>query len=189
MAIILEQFDLIIIGGGSAGFAAAIKASELGKKFAMIEKGAIGGTCVNVGCVPSKHLLHVGDVYYQSKHHGFKGIVDGNASLDFLEAVRQKEELVSSLRQSKYVNVIDGMPGATFVEGQAAFISKDEVRVNNDVLSAKKFLIATGSSPHILNIKGIDKVQFLTNVEALALEKLPKSMIVIGGRALALEFA
>lgn len=185
----MEQFDLIIIGGGSAGFAAAIKASELGKKFVMIEKGTIGGTCVNVGCVPSKHLLHVGDVYYYSKHHGFRGIIDGDASLDFPEAIRQKNELVLSLRQSKYANVLKDLLGATFIEGKAAFVSKNEIKVNNNVLTAKKFLIATGSSPHMLELKGIDKVHYLTNVEALALERLPKSMIVIGGRALALEFA
>jgi mercuric reductase len=185
----LEKFDLIIIGGGSAGFAAAIKASELGKKFAMIEKGTIGGTCVNVGCVPSKHLLHVGDVYYYSNHRSFRGIMDGNASLDFHKAIKQKDELVSSLRKSKYANVLKDLHGATFIEGKAAFISKNEIKVNNETLTAEKFLIATGSSPHVLDIKGIDKVHCLTNVEALALEQLPNSMIVIGGRALALEFA
>ena len=185
----MEQFDLIIIGGGSAGFAAAIKASELGKKFALIEKATIGGTCVNVGCVPSKHLLHVSDVYYYSKHHGFRGVEDGNVSLNFAEAIRQKNDLVFSLRQSKYANVLRDLRGVAFIEGKAVFTSKNEVKVNDNVLAAKKFLIATGSSPHILELKGIDKVPYLTNVEALSLERLPKSMIVIGGRALALEFA
>lgn len=83
------EYDLVILGAGSAGFAAAIKASELGKKFAIIEKGTIGGTCLNVGCVPSKHLLHVGDIYYYSKNHGFKGIKVSGTSLGFNDIVQQ----------------------------------------------------------------------------------------------------
>src|SRR4030067_1368964 len=99
---LMKEFDLVILGAGSAGFAAAIKASELGKKTAIIENGTIGGTCVNVGCVPSKHLLHIGDVYYYSRNHSFKGIKTGDVSLDFTEAIRQKDELVVYLCNSKY---------------------------------------------------------------------------------------
>jgi len=185
----MSEFDLVILGAGSAGFAAAIKASEIGKKTAIIENGTIGGTCVNVGCVPSKHLLHVGDVYYYSKNHGFKGIKTGETALDFAEAIRQKDELVLFLRKSKYVDVLKSLPNTFFFEGRGIFISKNEVKVDNEVLKAKKFLIATGSSPDIVQFEGVDRVDFLTNVEALSLKQLPTSMIVIGGRALALEFA
>lgn len=185
----MEEYDLVILGGGSAGFAAAIKASELGKKFAMIENGTIGGTCVNVGCVPSKHLLHVSDVYYYSKKHGFRGINLGETSSDFSKVIQQKGELVQQLRESKYVDVLKNLHGATFFAGKGVFISRNEVEVNGEVLRAEKFLIATGSSPNIIKLKGIDKVNYLTNVEALSLKQLPESMIIIGGRALALEFA
>jgi mercuric reductase len=184
----MNKFDLVILGAGSAGFAAAIKASELGKKTAIIENGTIGGTCVNVGCVPSKHLLHVGDVYYYSKNQRFKGIKTETA-LDFPEAIRQKDELVEFLRKSKYVDVLESLPNTVFLEGKGVFISKNEVKVGNEVLKAKKFLVATGSSPDVVQFEGVDKVDFLTNVEALSLKQLPESMIVIGGRALALEFA
>jgi len=185
----MKEYDLVILGAGSAGFAAAIKASELGKKIAIIENGTIGGTCVNVGCVPSKHLLHVSDVYYYSKNHRFKGIKTLEASLDFGKVIQQKDEVVHYLRKSRYVDVLQNLPNAVFIEGKGVFISKNEVKIDNQVLIADKFLIATGSSPKIIRLKGIDKVDYLTNVEALNLKQLPESMIIIGGRALALEFA
>ena len=185
----MKEYDLVILGAGSAGFAAAIKASELGKKFAIIENGTIGGTCVNVGCVPSKHLLHVGDVYYYSKNHKFRGIKTYETSIDFAKVIQQKDEVVQYLRKSKYMDVLQNLPNAVFMQGEGVFISKNEVKIGNEVLRADKFLIATGSSPNIIRLKGIDKVDYLTNVEALSLKELPESMIIIGGRALALEFA
>jgi len=144
---------------------------------------------VNVGCVPSKHLLYVGDLYYYSRNHSFRGIKAGDVSLDFAEAIKQKDELVEYLRKSKYVDVLGGLPNTVFVEGKGVFISRNEVKVGDEVLRAEKFLVATGSSPDVVKFEGIDKVDFLTNVEALSLRQLPESMIVIGGRALALEFA
>jgi mercuric reductase len=155
----------------------------------MIENGTIGGTCVNVGCVPSKYLLHIGDVYYYCKNHGFRGIKTGKTSIVFSEVIQQKAELVWSLRKSKYVEVLENLPGTTFLEGNGVFISKNEVKVGKEVLRAEKFLIATGSSPNIIKVKDIENVDYLTNVEALSLKEHPNSMIVIGGRALALEFA
>ncbi len=180
---------MVILGAGSAGFAAAIKASELGKKTALIESGTIGGTCVNVGCIPSKHLMYVSDVYYYSKNHIFKAIKAGAAALDFPAAILQKDELVEFLRKTKYADVLSSLPNVTFLRGKGVFTSKNEVRVGGEVLRAQKFLIATGSSPDIVKFGGIDMVSVLTNVEALSLKQLPTSMIVIGGRALALEFA
>ena len=185
----MKELDLVILGAGSAGFAAAIKASELGKKFAIIENGTIGGTCVNVGCVPSKHLLYVGDFYYYSKNHSFRGIMVPSTSVNFSEIIRQKDDVVLALRKSKYIDVLESLPSATFIRGKGVFISKSEVKVDNEVLKAEKFVIATGSSPFIVPIKGIDKIDYLTSVEVLNLNHVPGSMIVIGGRALALEFA
>src|SRR3989337_3097755 len=117
----MKEFDLVILGAGSGGFAAAIKASELGKKAAIIENGTIGGTCVNVGCVPSKHLLHVGDVYYYSKNHPFKGIKAGEVAMDFEEAIRQKDVLVETLRKTKYVEVLKNLPNTVLFEGKGFF--------------------------------------------------------------------
>ncbi len=182
----MEKYDLIIIGSGSAAFGAAIKAVDMGAKVAMIEKGTIGGTCVNVGCVPSKHLLLVGEINYY-RNHGHTGL-DVRTTLDFEGTINEKREIVEGLRNGRYIKVIDSL-GITLIRGKAAFVSKNEVNVNGKILQADKFVIATGSSPHIIPIDGIDKVDYLTNVEAMELPELPGSMIVLGGRALGLEFA
>ncbi len=182
----MEKFDLIILGSGSAAFGAAIKAVALGAKVGMIEKGTIGGTCVNVGCVPSKHLLRVGEINYY-RNHGHAGL-DVTSSLDFNGIINEKREIVEGLRKGRYIDVIDALR-ITLVRGQAAFVSSNEVKVNSRTLHANKFVIATGSSPHIPPIDGIDNVDYLTNMEAMELSNLPESMIVLGGRALGLEFA
>ncbi|KCZ72929.1 dihydrolipoamide dehydrogenase/mercuric reductase [Candidatus Methanoperedens nitroreducens] len=182
----MDKYDLIILGSGSAAFGAAIRAVELGAKVAMVEKGTIGGTCVNVGCVPSKHLLRVGEIGYY-KSHGHRGL-DISSSIDLAGVISDKREIVENIRKSRYTDVIEPL-GIILLRGKAAFISKNEVKVNGKNIQADKFIIATGSSPYILPIEGIDKVDYLTNVEAMELSKLPESMIVIGGRALGLEFA
>lgn len=135
----MKEFDLIIIGGGTAGFSAAIKASEFGVKTAMIEKGVIGGTCVNVGCVPSKRMLKVADTYYYGDH-GYNGIKLKPDGLDFNSIVRQKDEVVIELRKSKYSNVLDELPNVTFIKGSARFVSKDRISVDGEVIRGKKIL-------------------------------------------------
>ncbi len=183
------KYELVILGGGAAAFAAAIKADELGAKTAMINYDLpLGGTCVNVGCVPSKHLLHVGDVYYYG-NHGLKGINQPEPQPDFREVMKQKRELVAGLRKRKYVDVASALPNVTLVEGKGAFLSPKEVKVNRERIRGDKFIIATGASPSIIPVEGITGVDYLTNANALELEELPASMIIIGGRALALEFA
>jgi mercuric reductase len=186
---VLEWFDLVILGSGSAACAAAIKASELGGRTAMIERGVIGGTCVNVGCVPSKRLLSVGETYYYSVHNNFDGIALRQVSLRFSKVVEQKSRLVNGMRRKKYVEMIKSLAGVTLFRGNAAFVSPKQVKIEKDVIQGEKFIVATGSTPNILNLEGIEKVEYLTNVEALDLEELPDSMIVLGGRALAVEFA
>ncbi len=182
----MEKYDLIILGSGAAAFGATIKAVDQGAKVAMIEKGTIGGTCVNVGCVPSKHLLLVGEINYYG-NHGHSGL-NVSTTLDFAGTINEKREIVEGLRNGRYIEVIDAL-GITLIRGEAVFVSKNEVKVNGRILQAEKFLVATGSSPHIIPIKGIDKVDYLTNVEAMELSELPDSMVVLGGRAIGLEFA
>ncbi|MFQ5924470.1 MAG: FAD-dependent oxidoreductase, partial [Dehalococcoidia bacterium] len=160
----MEKFNLIIIGGGGAGFAAATKASELGVKTALVNSGLpIGGTCVNVGCVPSKLLLEMGNDYYHPQHPRFQAIRnDHPPTFDFGAAMRGKDEIVSALRESNYTRVADGL-GIPVIEGRARFVSPEEVEVNGQVLVADKFIIATGSRPKILPFKGIEKVSYITN--------------------------
>lgn len=185
----MRDYDFLIIGGGATAFAAATKASELGVRTAMVNDGLpIGGTCVNVGCVPSKHLLAVGDDYFYPQRPPFDALKNGHqASFDFGAAIAEKRRLVGALRESNYLDVLGSLQGVEYIEGRARFASTDRVDVNGRMLTADKFLLATGSRPSVLPFSGIEDVQFITNREAMELEELPRSMIVIGAGPIGLE--
>ena len=183
------KYDLVIIGGGAAAFAAAIKADAHEVKTVMIEKGVLGGTCVNVGCIPSKNLLGVGEVLHSSKHPVYPSIFPCDQIFDFVQTIKEKDNLVKSLCSEKYYDVLSGLEYVEFIEGTASFVSDREIRVDGIKIEGDKFIIATGSSPFIPEIKGLESVNYITNVEALSLKEKPSSMIVIGGRVLGLEFA
>ncbi len=176
-----RKFDLVIIGGGAAAFSAAIKAETLGVKTAMIEKHVLGGTCVNVGCIPSKNLLGVGEILYSSKNPTHPAIFPRNNELDFTQVIREKDNLVRFLRSSKYNDVLSGFQNVHFIDGEATFESNKVVKVNGTRIESNIFIIATGSSPIIPAITGIDTVDYVTNVEALSFKRRPSSMIIIGG--------
>jgi mercuric reductase len=189
-----SEYDLVILGQGAAAFAAAIKADELGVKTALVGKnrtrGAlIGGTCVNVGCVPSKRLLTVGTSHQDSLEGPFKAVRYGKSRLDFEKAIAEKDALVRKFRKQKYADVLQGLGNVDHVPGEGVFASNDEVKVGGRTIGGRKFLIATGARASVPQVKGIEAVHYLTNEEALSLRKLPRSIIVVGGRALGLEFA
>jgi len=183
------MFDLVIIGSGSAAFAAALKAAEHDSKVAMVEKGTIGGTCVNVGCVPSKNLLRAGELRYYDTNRDFPGIRPGRTTLEFRKVIEQKDQIVRGLRKEKYSDVLRSLPSTKLFRGKARFVSKTRVKVDGISVDGRKFIVASGSSPRIPQIPGIDSVEYLTNVEALSLRDRPDSMVILGGRALGLEFA
>ena len=188
------EYDLVILGQGAAAFAAAIKADELGVKTALVGKNRtketlLGGTCVNVGCVPSKRMLTVGVSYQESIEGPFKAIRYGKSSLDFEKAVAEKDVLVRRFRRQKYADVVKGLQKVDYIQGAATFASSSEVKVGGRAVSGRRFLIATGARASVPRVEGIDGVDYITNEEALSLGKLPTSMIVVGGRALGLEFA
>lgn len=181
---------LVIVGGGSAAFAAALKASDLGAQVTLINDGLpIGGTCVNVGCVPSKTLIRAAESVHRAGHHNFAGIEGTGLVKDFSAVARQKTELVSELRQAKYLDVISGREDVRIVEGRARFVSPLAVEVGGEVVKGSHYLVATGTKPFIPSIDGLDSVGCLTNESAFELEELPKSIIVLGGRYIALEIA
>ncbi|HEV2225407.1 MAG TPA: mercury(II) reductase [Nitrososphaerales archaeon] len=189
-----RDYELVILGHGSAAFAAAIKANELPVTTAMIGTNEtngtlLGGTCVNVGCVPSKNLLFVGSSYFEAVREPFEAVRYGKTKLDFAKAIAEKDTLVRKFRKEKYLDVLKNLTNVEYIQGEGRFISKDEVKVGRRTISGRKFLIATGARASIPRIEGIESVNHLTNEEALNLRKLPKSMIVVGGRALGLEFA
>ena len=185
-----SRYDIIILGGGAAAFSAAIRADRNGAKALMIDGGTIGGTCVNVGCVPSKRLLAVGDQFFRVANRRFEGLrLEDGWSAEFRSVIRAKDRIVASLRKSKYEDVLASLKGVDYARGRAAFVSPHEVKVGQDRFEGEKFVIATGSSPTVPPIPGIKDVEYLTNVEALSLPDRPDSLIVLGGRALGLEFA
>ncbi len=186
----MNEFDLIIIGGGAGAFAAAIKADELGAKTLMVNKGLpLGGTCVNVGCVPSKTLLWVGEIMHQAKYHGIPGLDIKVKNFDFAAAVRHELDLVNKLRAEKYENVLSSLKNVTHLDGKATFISPHEIEVDGQTYSAQKFIIATGSTATVPNVEGINEVGFVTHVEALQLKQLPRELLVMGAGPVGLEFA
>lgn len=183
------KYDLIIIGGGAAAFSAAIKANMHGVKTAMIERAALGGTCVNVGCVPSKNLLAAGEILHSAKKPPYPSIYSCDSDFDFAKTIEAKDALVKGLRKQKYYDVLQSLEHVELIEASASFVSPKKVKVDGNLFEADRFIIAAGSSPSTPRFKGIENVQYLTNNEALALKEKPSSMIVIGGRALGLEFA
>ena len=154
----MEKFDLIIIGGGAGAFAAAIKANELKAKTLMVNEGLpLGGTCVNVGCVPSKTLLWAGEVMHMAKNHAIPGIEIEVKSFDFKKVIEDELNLVEKMRTEKYEKVIQNLPFVTFLEGRAKFVSADQIEVGDQTFSADKFIIATGSTATVPSIEGLEE--------------------------------
>lgn len=181
-----KDYDLIVIGAGSAAFAAAIKATEAGYRVALVEEGTLGGTCVNVGCVPSKALLKAGELAWAAENHPFIGVNASLESVDLAQIVLQKDQLVSTLRQVKYADLVEDY-GFTVLSGHARFSSSNVVEVDGKPVTASKILVATGASPSIPPIPGLNESEFLTSTTALELKDVPRSIAVIGANAIGLE--
>lgn len=183
------QYDLAVIGAGSAGFSAAITAVEQGAQVALIGHGTIGGTCVNVGCAPSKALIRATEaVQHANSASRFSG-VEANGKLKDWSALRaQKDELVTSLRQAKYIDLLSAYNGVAYMEGKAQ-LGNGGLVVNGSHINAGKIILATGSHEFVPDIPGIDKTPYLTSTSAFEMNRLPESMIVIGGGYIGCELA
>ena len=180
-------YDLIIIGTGAAGISAATRAHHLGAEhIAMVERGPLWGTCVNTGCIPSKFLLAIGDLHYY-RNYGHQGLEVGTR-LDLKKVIQEKRDLILRLRERK-AHRIFGELGVELIEGVARFVSPREIDVDGRIMEARRFIIATGSSPSVPPVEGLSSVPYLTHIEALELEGMPESIIIVGGRALGLEFS
>ncbi len=181
-----EGYDLAIVGSGGAAFAAAIRARDAGARVVMIERGTLGGTCVNIGCVPSKTLLRAGEFYYGAGHHPFEGIETASGAVDLGALVVQKDELVRRLRREKYERLAAEY-GWDVVQGEASFADGQTLHVNGDTLRAGRIILATGAGPTIPPILGLDSVDYLTSTSALDLTHVPASLVVIGAGYVGLE--
>ncbi|HDZ00979.1 MAG TPA: mercury(II) reductase [Nitrospirae bacterium] len=187
----MEKYELLIIGGGAAAFAAANRANQLKKRTLLINDNNIlplGGTCVNVGCVPSKIMLHQGQEYYYPARSRFKAIsMQGEA--DFVEALKETREMVKGFQAKNYLNVIEKQEYVGFKEGRAAFKDLYTVKVGNEEYKGENILIATGASTFIPPVNGIENIDYLTNRTIFNLEEKPESIIIFGGGAEAMEFS
>ncbi len=186
-----NQFDLIIIGGGSAAFSAAIKAEGLGLTTLMVNAGLdFGGTCVNVGCVPSKNLIRAAETVRLATHSNFKGIKPKGADIDFTQIIKDKKALVSTLQQHKYMDVVSDFKNLTMLKGWAEFVDNKTILVNGkDTYTATNILMATGATTNIPNIEGLNEVGYLTNVTLFDLEEKPESLTIMGAGYIGLEIA
>ena len=182
-------YDLAVIGAGSAGFSAAIAAAELGANVALIGHGTIGGSCVNVGCVPSKTMIRATEMLHHAQAASrFAGIRAKGQLADWRSVVRQKDELVASLRQAKYIDLLPSYNTVAYREGQAR-MTGEGVTIDGDPVKAGKIVVATGASAALPSIPGIEAVRYLTSTTALELDQLPKSLLVMGGGYIGCELA
>lgn len=182
----MQDYDLLVIGGGSAAFAAAIRATALGARVAIVERATVGGTCVNVGCIPSKHLLSAAHDYNRAGHHPFLGIETSQGGVDFASLIDGKAKLVSQMRAEKYVDVAREH-GFDILQGEAHFAGPDRIELDGRRLSAGALVIATGAAPWAPPIEGLDDVGHLTSTTAMELTDLPESLVVVGGNYIGLE--
>lgn len=186
----MTAFDLIVIGGGSAGFAGAIKGAQLGARVALVEGGTLGGTCVNVGCIPSKTLLRAAEANYRRTHHGFSGVPATNGAPLWDSVRAEKDALVTALRQAKYVDVLRSYEAVTLVQDTATITAGRSIRLGDGrTLTADRILLATGAAPWVPPLPGLTGAGYLDNATAMAMERLPESLLVIGGSAVGLELA
>ena len=185
-----DQFDIAVTGAGSAGFSAAITAAEAGKRIALIGHGTIGGTCVNVGCVPSKAMIRAAETIHGAEAaKRFPG-VSGTAQVDdWATLVAGKDALVTGLRQKKYADLLPGYDGITYIDEGAAKLVEGGVMVGGRMITAPKVIIATGGRPALPPIPGIADVPTLDSTSLLALERLPESLIFLGGGYIGAELA
>ncbi len=185
-----EKFDLAIIGAGPGGYVAAIKGAQMGKTVALIEKKYLGGTCLNVGCIPSKALLSNASVFNKIKHAESFGINVDNVTFDYGKMKGRKDDVVTKIRGS--LGSLLKSNGIKVFQGTAQFESPKELKVkgeDNAIIQADKIIIATGSEPIDVPAFPCDHERILNSTSALELTELPKSMAIIGGGYIGCEFA
>ena len=182
-----KQYDAAVIGGGPGGYVAALRMGQLGKKVVLIEKDRLGGTCLNRGCIPTKSLLHSAEVYRTAKQAEMYGVIAQGVSFDYPRISRRKEDVVSSLRRG--IEYLEKKAGVVVLKGEASFKDAHVLTAGDEEIHAENVIIATGSAPLKPPILGIDTPNVIDSDQALALEKCPGSIVIIGGGVIGVEFA
>ncbi|HZW37108.1 MAG TPA: dihydrolipoyl dehydrogenase, partial [Candidatus Deferrimicrobiaceae bacterium] len=183
----MRQFDLVVIGAGPGGYVAAIRAAQLGMRMAVVERDRPGGVCVNWGCIPSKAILKCAGLYEEMKNAASYGIACQGLSADYAEVIRRSRKVAD--RMSRGVSYLFKKNGIECITGNAAIASPGTVRAGEEELQAANILVATGTA--VRGLPGIepDGTTVLTSDDALAQESLPRSVAVLGGGAVGVEFA
>jgi mercuric reductase len=180
------EYDLAVVGSGSAGFAAAIAASNRGLRVVMVERGTIGGTCVNVGCIPSKALLAAADARQVAAESRFPGVATSAAPTNMERLIAGKAEIVAGLRKEKYEDLAADY-GWEVRRGDARFVAGPALEVDGERIDASRYLVATGAAPWVPPVPGLAETGYLTSTSALELDEVPDSLVVVGGNYVGLE--
>lgn len=183
----MANFDLVILGGGSGGYACALRASQLGLSVVLIEKEKLGGTCLHRGCIPTKALLHSGEIADNARDAAEFGVKAEFHSIDMAGVNSYKDGVIARLH--KGLQGLVKSRGITYVEGLGKLVSKDTIEVNGEKYVGKNIVLATGSYAKTLPGLEIDGERIITSDHALHMEKVPKSVIVLGGGVIGCEFA
>ncbi|MBE6195158.1 MAG: dihydrolipoyl dehydrogenase [Rikenellaceae bacterium] len=182
------MYDLIVIGGGPAGYVGAIRAAELGAKVALVERAELGGTCLNWGCIPTKALLKSAQVYhYCQTAKSFGVAVEGEVKADLKAMVARSRQVAATTGRG--VEMLLKKAGVEVIVGSATLVSANEVQVGEATYEAKNILLATGASPREVPSIPIDHQFVLSSRDTLVLEELPETMVVVGSGAIGSEFA
>lgn len=183
-----DVYELMVVGSGGAAMSAAITARQAGKTVLLVDSGQLGGTCVNVGCVPSKALLRFSGHRVEADPNPFAGSPTSAGPVDLAALVGQKDELVEHLRHDKYAAVADAY-GFEVRSGIAAFREDGTMTVDGVAIPAAAYLLATGAEPGRPDLPGLDQIDYLTSTTAMELTALPASLVVIGGGYVGMEQA
>ena len=183
----MADYDLVVIGGGPGGYVCAIRAAQLGLKTACVEgRGALGGTCLNVGCIPSKALLHATELLHEAKHNfDTLGIIAESVSVDMKQMHAHKTNVIKS--NTDGIEFLFKKNKVDYIKGWGEIVEPGKVKVGDDVHNAKNIVIATGSEPASLPFIEVDEERIVTSTGALELTKIPKKLVVIGGGVIGLE--
>jgi len=184
----MKKYDVIVVGAGDVGLGIAFKAVAGGLKTALIDKGNVGGTCVNYGCVPSKTLIYTADRIIEASENTKFGIRSEITDVDFRGVMERMRGVVTSGRNA-IKEAIEGSENLDFINSGCHFIDEQTLDAGGSKIRGKKIFIASGARPSVPSIKGLDTVQYLTNESVLELQERPESVIFIGGGFIALEYA
>lgn len=183
----MAEVDLVVLGGGSGGYACALRSAQLGLSVVLIEKEKLGGTCLHRGCIPTKALLHAGEIADNARHAGEFGVKASFESIDMNGVNAYKDGVISKLH--KGLQGLVKSRNITYVEGSGKLVARDTVEVNGQRFKGKNVVLATGSYAKTLPGLTIDGKQIITSDHAMNLDRVPKSVIVLGGGVIGCEFA